>query len=136
MPILNDYECSTCHRVQECWTVRPAPDHLPCEACSSTANRLFSAVGLGGRAKTPSANSPKLGLSKPSLCTQYPQVPGLCHMSESAGRMWVAKYQGDTQKVERELAHQEARATEKPLTMADAITHNHHPTPAVAAPVS
>jgi hypothetical protein len=48
-------------------------------------------------------------------------------MSESAGRMWIAKYQGDNQAVERELARQEVRSAERPLTTADAITHNHHP---------
>lgn len=84
----------------------------------------------------PSGDAPGPRAPKASLCTQYPQVPGLCHMSESAGRMWVAKYQRDNRTIERELSRQEARAAEKPLTMQDAITHNHHPSPAPPAPTA
>lgn len=60
-------------------------------------------------------------------------VPGLCHMSEDAGRMWVAKYRGDSRAVDREAERQETRAKEKPFTLDDAITHTHHSTPSPKA---
>ena len=63
-------------------------------------------------------------------------VPGLCHMSESAGRMMVAKYTRNSRAIESVLSRQEARAATTPLTMQDAITHNHHPSPAPPTPAA
>lgn len=134
MPILNDYRCTACGSVQEQWTGSPAPSDVPCQGCGAPASRLFAAVGLGGRASAPAKATP--GPAKPSLCTQYPMVPGLCHMSESAGRMMVAKYTRNSRAIESELSRQEARAATKPLTMQDAITHNHHPSPAPPTPAA
>jgi hypothetical protein len=51
-------------------------------------------------------------------------------MSDSAARMWVARYERDNRTIDAELAHQERRAKEKPPTMADAITHHHFETSA------
>jgi hypothetical protein len=61
-------------------------------------------------------------------------VPGLCHMSEDAGRMWVAKYKGDNRAVEREIAYQETKVKERPFTTEDAISHSHHPGGSTLAP--
>jgi hypothetical protein len=47
-------------------------------------------------------------------------------MSESAGRMMVAKFTGDNRKVEKELSRQEAQARISLPTMDDAITHRHY----------
>jgi hypothetical protein len=48
-------------------------------------------------------------------------------MSESAGRLWVAKYLGDGAKIDREMERQEKAAAVNPPTISDAITHHHHP---------
>jgi len=53
-------------------------------------------------------------------------------MSEDAGRMWVAKYQGDGRAIDREAERQETLAKDKPFTMDDAISHNHHHEPSPA----
>lgn len=126
MSILNDYRCTYCGAVQERWTERPAPAAVACESCGAEARRLLSAVRLGGRASAP---KPAPAAPKPSMCSRYPMVPGLCHMSEDAGRMWVAKYRGDGRAVDREAERQESKAKEKPFTMADAISHTHHSEP-------
>ncbi|WP_375474735.1 hypothetical protein [uncultured Jatrophihabitans sp.] len=47
-------------------------------------------------------------------------------MSESAGRLWTARYFKDNRRVESELARQEAQAAVRTPTMADAVTHHHH----------
>jgi hypothetical protein len=70
------------------------------------------------------------------MCSTYPQVPGLCHMSESAGRRWVATYLNDNRRLDRELARQEAAATVQAPTMADAITHHHYTEPAMPTPTT
>lgn len=67
------------------------------------------------------------------LCAQYPHVPGLCHMSESAGRMWVARALKDGRAIDREQERQESRAAHTAPTMADAITHHHHDSVPTAA---
>ncbi len=126
MAILNDYRCTGCGAVQECWTERPAPAAVACGSCGSEARRLMAAARLSGSAPAPKA---ALAARKPSMCSRYPMVPGLCHMSEDAGRMWVAKYRGDSRAVDKESERQELKAKEKPPTMADAISHVHHSEP-------
>jgi hypothetical protein len=90
---------------------------------------MFAGVGLANRRTADAQPAAPPGRAAP-LCTKYPQVPGLCHMSESAGRMWVARYERDNRTIDRELERQENRARERPLTMADAITHQHFESPA------
>lgn len=130
MNILNDYRCVECGTVQEQWTERPAPPALACSRCGAEARRQFSAIRLGGRAQAPKAAP---ATAKPSMCSRYPMIPGLCHMSEDAGRMWVARYRGDNRAIDREAERQEIRAKEKPFTMEDAITHTHHSEPSPQA---
>ncbi|WP_372733540.1 hypothetical protein [Nocardioides sp.] len=56
-------------------------------------------------------------------------------MSESAGRMWVAKATRNSRAVDREQERQEKAAAVKAPTMADVITHQHHePAVSSAAP--
>ena len=133
MAILVDYRCSSCGGRAEHWCPSPPPSTTTCTACGGEARRLFAAVGLSG-ASAPDPAVPPIRRG-PKLCAQYPQVPGLCHMSESAGRMWVAKALKDGRAIDREQERQETRAAVAPPTMADAITHHHHD-PAPAAPVS
>lgn len=135
MPILVEYACRDCGARSEHWTPTPAPSSLPCAECHGPSRRLFGAVGLAGRAAAGRQEAPPPA-PRPgrSMCSQYPQVPGLCHMSESAGRMWVAKYLKDGRSIDREQERQERRAAVKAPTMADAITHQHHePTAEVSA---
>jgi hypothetical protein len=54
-------------------------------------------------------------------------------MSESAGRMWVAKYLGDGRAIDREQERQELRAATQAPTIGDAITHQHHDVAAAAS---
>ncbi|WP_146071624.1 MULTISPECIES: hypothetical protein [unclassified Cryobacterium] len=61
----------------------------------------------------------------PSMCAANPDVPGLCHMSETAGRAWIARYRGDNRALDAEFTRQEKAAAFKTPTMDDAITHNH-----------
>ena len=134
MKILNDYRCTGCGTIREHWTERPAPSVLFCQECGADSTRLFSAVALArGESVT---NAGKVA-PRTSLCTRYPMVPGLCHMSEDAGRMWVAKYRGDSRAIEVESERQEVKFKEKPLSVTDAITHTHSnpPSPSAAAVV-
>src|SRR6478735_5230482 len=107
MAILVDYKCSSCQGVDTHWTASPPPASVECSACGGRSARRWAAIGLSGRAAEP---APKRSV-RPSvpLCSKYPQVPGLCHMSESAGKVWLAKYMKDNRSLDRELAQQEAR---------------------------
>jgi len=60
------------------------------------------------------------------MCQQYPQIPGLCHMSESAQRMWVAKATRNSRAIDREQERQEKAAAISPPKLADVLTHQHH----------
>lgn len=143
MAILVDYQCPSCGSRQEHWAPSPPPASVNCSGCGSRSRRAWSPIGLSGTAPSiqPSSPPPTPGPRR-SMCAQYPQVPGLCHMSESAGRMWVAKYLQDGRAIDREQERQEKQAAVKPHTMADAITQHHHPgppattgTPPTGAPV-
>jgi hypothetical protein len=46
-------------------------------------------------------------------------------MSESAGRMAVAKYLGDSRRIDREQERQEKAAATRTPVLADAIGHHH-----------
>lgn len=130
MPILVDYRCGGCGDRAEHWTPSPPPESVSCRSCGAEGRRLFAAVGLSG-ALAPASEVPASSTSKgPSMCQQYPQIPGLCHMSESAARMWVAKATRNSRAVDREQESQEKAAAVKAPTMADVITHDHAPTPA------
>ncbi len=137
MTILVDYRCRDCDSHVEHWTPSPPPPRVDCARCGGTARRLFAAVGLSGRGAGPgAATSPTPTTGAPGrrrpLCSDYPQIPGLCHMSESAGRMWVAKYRRDGRAIDREQQRQEEAAATRTPTLADAISHQH--TPAAPAP--
>lgn len=127
MPILVDYTCRSCGTRAEHWTPSPPANRLGCPACGGESQRCWAPVGLSGGGADPSAAGPGQPTNppRPSLCSSYPTVPGLCHMSESAGRMWVAKYLGDSRAVDREQQRQEKAAAVRPPTMADAITTHH-----------
>lgn len=126
MAILIDYECRACGHRTEQWTPSPPPVAVSCGACGAESRRLFAAVGLSGT-RAPSESAPtSAGSTKgPTMCQQYPQIPGLCHMSESAQRMWVAKATKNSRAVDREQERQEKAAAVSPPTMADAISHHH-----------
>lgn len=126
MAILIDYQCRDCGTRSEHWTPSPPPDAVACGSCGAESQRLFAAVGLSGT-RSPSETAPaSAGSGKgPTMCQQYPQIPGLCHMSESAQRMWVAKATGNSRAIDREQERQEKAAAVSPPTMADAISHNH-----------
>lgn len=127
MAILVDYLCRSCGNREEHWAPSPPPPVVTCGSCGSESRRAWAAIGLGGASTSSSSDVAPARPSGPrrSICSQYPQVPGLCHMSESAGRMWVAKYQNDGRAIDREQERQEKAAAVKAPTMADAISHHH-----------
>ena len=127
MAVLVDYHCGACGTRAEHWVPSPPPVSASCPACGAGSRRLFAAVGLSGT-RAPSDSVPASATARPgpTMCQQYPQIPGLCHMSDSAQRMWVAKATGNARAVDREQECQEKAAAVKAPTMADAITHTHH----------
>lgn len=129
MAILVDYRCDTCGDLAEAFVATPAPSTRACAKCDGVGRRTWSPVGLmtGGRdAKPPAPSAPRARARKP-LCATNPGIPGLCHMSESAGRAWIARARGDHRALDRELARQEQAAKESVPTMSDAVTHSHFP---------
>lgn len=104
----------------------PAPSTRSCQLCGGESLRRFSPVGLisgaGERVSGPPDDSQS---SDSSLCAQNPDVPGLCHMSPTAGRAWIARYRGDNRALDAELAKQETAASIESPTMSDAISHAH-----------
>ena len=91
MTILVDYRCRRLRDPRRALGTEPAPVGCRCASCgaeSATALRSRRPLGRPAAAPDPPTSSTRTG---PTLCQQYPQIPGLCHMSESAGRMWVAK---------------------------------------------
>ena len=134
MTILVDYRCRDCGSHVEHWAPSPPPPLVGCAQCGGTARRLFAAVGLSGRASASGETTSPPGAPgrRRPLCSDYPQIPGLCHMSESAGRMWVAKYRRDGRAIDREQQRQEEAAATRTPTIADAISHQHTPAPAPA----
>ena len=129
MSILVDYRCTTCRLVFETFVDSPAPSLVACASCGDHSSRMWSPVGLVSG--SPEVNDSGSGgpdrsrLASPALCKTNPDVPGLCHMSETAGRAWVARYRGDNRALDVELGRQEEAARITPPTMADAITHHH-----------
>jgi hypothetical protein len=132
MAILVDYRCGSCGVREEHWAASPPPATATCGGCGAESSRAWAPIGLAGTSTSTSDVAPARPTGpRRSMCSQFPQVPGLCHMSESAGRMWVAKYRNDGRAIDREQERQETAAAVKPPTMADAITHHH----AAAAPL-
>jgi hypothetical protein len=134
MSVLVDYRCTECGVRAEHWELSPPPSTRSCASCGAEARRLFAAIGLSSGSPTdtrgaaaPAAAPREPARREPTLCQQYPQIPGLCHMTPSAQRRWVATYTRDTRSKERELERQETAAREKAPVMTDAIQHTHQP---------
>jgi hypothetical protein len=130
MAILVDYRCRGCGATGETFVTSPAPTHLPCDSCGGERQRRWSPVGMISRTPEPRTAPARPAPTRPSraadsLCAQNPDVPGLCHMSPSAGRAWVARYRGDGRALDAELGRQEQAAAIAKPTMADAISHEH-----------
>jgi hypothetical protein len=125
MAIIVDYRCTECGTTGEAYVASPAPERRPCSSCGAESRRRFSPVGMISRA--PEAAAPKAPRRSParSLCAENPDVPGLCHMSPTAGRAWVARARGDHRALDAELEKQEKAAAVAKPTMADAISHEH-----------
>jgi hypothetical protein len=145
MAVLVDYACPTCDSRTEARVPSPPSAVRACPCCGGEARRVWAPVGLmrgpgGGRAPGShgghgapgggGAPGPPRGGGTPAattpLCAANPDVPGLCHMSPSAGRAWLARARGDTRALERELARQEAAAEAAPPTLASVVSHHHH----------
>lgn len=123
MAILVDYTCGSCGTRREIWAPSPPPATAVCVDCGAESRRAWAPIGLSS-APAPASPAPSPAPRR-SLCSSYPQVPGLCHMSESAGRMAVAKYLGDSRRIDREQERQEKAAAVKAPVLSDAISHHH-----------
>lgn len=126
MPLLVDFVCTGCGTRQEHWTPSPPPAAMACPTCGRSARRVWSPIRLG-RGASQDAASTKASPAEPSLCQQYPQLPGLCHMTPSAQRRVVATYRKDGRALDQELGHQEEAARLRPPALSDAISHHHQP---------
>lgn len=125
MTVLIDYRCSVCGSTNEAYVETPAPARRECEQCGGESRRRWSPVGMISNRTDAPRPVRRTRPSAQSLCSQNPDVPGLCHMSPSAGRAWVARYRGDGRALDAELARQQVAATEKKPTIGDAISHSH-----------
>src|SRR5690606_10628152 len=106
----------------------PAQPIRSCDSCGGASRRLWSPVGLVSSSQESGKPEKKKAPSRMgSLCATNPDVPGLCHMSESAGRAWIARYRGDGRALDKELERQEKAAAISPPTREDAVTHSHFP---------
>jgi hypothetical protein len=126
--ILVDYVCRRCRGRAEAWVHSPPPATRPCAACGAEANRGWSPVrAISSRSPSSNAEPVSPGRTAPAtpLCVTNPDVPGLCHMSPSAGRAWVARARGDNRALDRELERQERAAAVTPPTLADVVSHTH-----------
>jgi hypothetical protein len=124
MSIIVDYRCGDCGVLGEVYVTSPVPSQRVCEFCGGESRRRWSPVGMISRGPDNPPQSPSAG-SMRTLCADNPDVPGLCHMSPSAGRAWVARYRGDNRALDAELGRQEKAAAASTPTMADAISHEH-----------
>lgn len=128
MAILVDYRCRSCAVRFERWVSTPAPHLLVCHVCGEDASRAWSPVALGGRARAvrePGIDAAMSGSPATPLCVTNPDVPGLCHMSPSAARTWLARARKDSRGLEREIARQEQAAKAAPPRLEDVISHTH-----------
>lgn len=114
MTVRVDYCCKRCGQLEEFALPTPSATRT-CSACGGTAKRRWTTFGIG-RAQTgdaalagPGASAPGTARSRkpgPDLCRSNPGVPGLCLLSESAGRALVARTKGDGRSLEREQQRQ------------------------------
>lgn len=91
--ILADYRCVTCRGRVERLVPAPPPTELLCPVCGDRAQRCYRPIHLAGVARPPSADGHD---RRAPSCRDYPDIPGLCHMTPSAARAWVARARGTT----------------------------------------
>lgn len=132
MGILVDYACPGCLGRHEARVASPPPRTRRCPTCGCEAVRSWSPVGIlrGGVTGAPEGTNPVAprDLSRP-LCASNPDVPGLCHMSPEAGRLWVARAHKDSRSLERELERQERAVSDgsaPPVLSIGGHHHSHH----------
>jgi hypothetical protein len=130
MAVIVEYRCAACGDQRDAFVESPPPQLRACESCGGESRRRWSPVGMisrSGDAPAPSdaPAAPKRAARARSLCAENPDVPGLCHMSPSAGRAWVARARGDNRALDAELAAQEKAAAVAKPTVADAVSHEH-----------
>jgi putative FmdB family regulatory protein len=124
--ILVDYHCAECGGRFEHLVRNPVPASVDCPACRAPARRRFSPVGLVGRAAAPPSSAPtRPRAGRRALCQDNPDVPGLCHMTEDAGRMWVARARKDNRSLDRELERQERARSDHPGVVPEPVSHDH-----------
>ena len=145
MAVFVDYRCGSCGATQELLVTSPPPGSAACGACDGAARRVWSPVGLVGRAGQAAdpglAETGSLGGDTGGLCRTNRDIPGLCTFSPTAARSLVARVRGDNRALEAEIAYQERMQKESPGTLtvgghaSAGGEHSHAPSvPAAAAP--
>ena len=118
-----DYRCRPCMSRQEQWVTRPVPSVLPCRLCGEPATRLFSA-NVGARStSTRQETRPSSG----NFYLDNRDVPGICHMSGTEARRWVAMARGDEAGQRREKERQERAVEAGVLDPSKPTGHSHGP---------
>lgn len=120
--ILADYRCVSCRGRVERLVPSPPPTELPCPACGDRAQRCYRPITLAGVARPPSAGG---GDGWAPSCRAHPDIPGLCHMTPTAARAWVARARGDNRGLERELQRQEDALREHGVPAGEPVRHDH-----------
>ena len=115
MGMLVDYRCHACGCVNQSWVSSPPPPERECTVCAQVARRVFSSVGVVGRARQRSSE-PRVATSG-SLCRTNQDIPGLCMFSPTAQRALVARVRRDNRALDAELAYQEHAQKEAPGTL-------------------
>ncbi len=115
MTVRVDYGCLQCGHREELAVTTPIPTTV-CTVCGGTAKRIWTTFGIGrGRSGGADANADRsaaaggratASLRGADLCRSNPGVPGLCMLSDSAGRALVARSNNDGRSLEREQQHQ------------------------------
>jgi len=129
MAVTVDYRCGTCGATAEARVPSPPPPERACGDCGAAARRVWSAVGVVGRARQPASGPPSAGGPD---CLVNRDIPGLCTLSPTAARSLVARVRGDNRALDRELAYQERMQRDAPGLLT--VGGHAHPTPAAAAP--
>lgn len=120
--ILADYRCVTCRGRVERLVPAPPPTELLCPVCGDRAQRCYRPIHLAGVARPPSADGHD---RRAPSCRDYPDIPGLCHMTPSAARAWVARARGDNRALEHELQQQEIAVRENGVPAGEPVRHDH-----------
>lgn len=110
---LYECHCLSCDLTFEVLApVSKAKKARPCPDCGRLSERIISAftIASGSSSHRQQGKEAKQAPGKKTqrpLCLQYPHLPLLCHMDETAARRWVAHSQGRGAEYDDKVAKRE-----------------------------